>query len=334
VPHEEGTLQGSPDVATIKDPFVPPRSAADTVEKPQAWPLIPDGSPVEPLSAVDGDGCEGGLRRDQQPDASRHAGAGSLIVVNMGIMAISHVTIEGQRWIELSDKVLYVGVDPVVERWIGTRGATPVSLNGLGDPNKSALQIGNELVEQTLDYVRAGLSVCAAFHGHSTAFRYAAHESIRRCRAEGYRAAMLPGVSPEDCLIADLGLDLTHGGCQIFDCCDFLERRRQPDTSAGLILSLPSLVGDTNNDTNSDPISCDPALVAVLRAAYGPDHEVILHGPAQYAVCDPIIRRCRVAQLAGADITAVSSLYVPPKRAPAEQPDSLRLVRAGVDAPR
>ncbi len=334
MPHDDGKSQGLPDVATItlKDPFGPPRRAAVPAGKAQTRPPVPDGSPAELISALDGDGCDGGLRRDQRQDARKRAGAGSLIVVNMGIMAVSHVTIEGQRWIEQSDKVLYFGADPVAERWIGTRNATPVSLKGLGDPNKSTLQIGNELVEQTLDYVRAGHSVCAAYHADSAASRYAAHELIRRCRAEGYLAAMLSGVSPEDCLIADLGLDLTYTGCQIFDCCDFLERRRQPDTSAGLILSLPRLVADTNGGANSDPICCDPALVAVLRAAYGPAHGVILHGPAQYAVCNPVIRHCRVGQLARAEVAGVSSLYVPPKRAAAPQPDALRPMVAGLDA--
>lgn len=316
----------------LRDPFAPPQHVRDPAVPPPGRPPMPGGFSTEPVAAVDGEGCEGGLRRHQQREASKHNGPGSLIVVDIGITAVNHVTIEGQRWIEQSDRVLYFGADPVAERWIGTRNAKLVSLNSFADPSKSALQIVNELVEQTLEYVRAGLSVCAAYHRHSAAASHAAHESMRKCRAEGYRAAMLPGISLEDSLIADLALELRRTGCQIFDCCDFLEQRRQPDMAAGLILWLPSLVRDANSGANGDLIRCDPALAAVLCAAYGPDHEVVLHGPARYAVCDPVIHRCRVGELSRADITAVSSLYVPPKKAPSVQSDALRSIGAGLDA--
>ena len=46
------------------------------------------------------------------------------------------------------------------------------------------------------------------------------------CR-EGFNAQMLAGISAEDCLFADLGLDPGKNGCQSFEATDFLIRRRQ-----------------------------------------------------------------------------------------------------------
>ena len=53
------------------------------------------------------------------------------------------------------------------------------------------------MVDRILASVRDGRRTVAAFYGHPGVFAFATHESIRRARAEGYRARMLPGVSAE-----------------------------------------------------------------------------------------------------------------------------------------
>ena len=63
------------------------------------------------------------------------------------------------------------------------------------------------IVGDILDAVRGGASVCAAFYGHPGIFVTPSHDAVRRARAEGYPARMLPAVSAVDCLFADLGVD-------------------------------------------------------------------------------------------------------------------------------
>jgi precorrin-2 methylase len=63
--------------------------------------------------------------------------------------------------------------------------------------------------------VREGLNVCAAFYGHPGVFVYASHQSIRLARAEGFEAQMLPGISAEDCVFADLGIDPENMGVRV-----------------------------------------------------------------------------------------------------------------------
>ena len=63
------------------------------------------------------------------------------------------------------------------------------------------------MVEELLEPVRRGRRVCAAFYGHPGVFVTPSHEAIRQARAEGFPARMLPAVSAEDCLFADLGID-------------------------------------------------------------------------------------------------------------------------------
>jgi hypothetical protein len=330
MPHSEGNPPRTS--LDVKDPFLPPRLTHPSSGGVWARLRMPRSSPAVPATsttanartsrslAEDERGGEEAAFLDQRDEARSQASVGSLVVVGTGIMAVNHMTIEALRWIKQSDKILFFGVDPVTERWIRKLNANVASLNSLGHQHKSALQTGNEIVERTLEYVRAGLSVCAAYCGRSAVCAYAPYESIKRCRAEGYRAAMAPGVSVEDCLFADLGLDPMHAGCQIYESTDFLARRRQLDTSAGLILWFVGCLGDTVPDDNAGHFCCHSPLVEALVALYGAEHEVILYEPARYSVCDPIIQRYTIGQLGGASVTAMSSLIVPPKEGVAANP--------------
>ncbi len=220
---------------------------------------------------------------------------GSLVVVSVGVMAVNHVTVEAQGWIKHADKVFCWGVDPVTERWIAR-------LN----ENIQSLESAKALGKQALELVRAGLTVCAVHAGDTATWR----EDIRMCRAQGLRTVIVPGISMEDCLFSDLGIDLGRDGVQIYGATEFLTQRRVPVVSAGLVLRLAGCTGDPAYG------ACDPSLVEVLAEQYGREYEAILYEPALYAVCEPLIRRCRIGDLARAAVTAHTSLFVPPKEPP------------------
>src|SRR3970282_2169154 len=88
-----------------------------------------------------------------------------------------------------------------------------------------------EMADRILSAVRAGAQVCAAFYGHPGVFVRPSHDAIRRAPREGFPARMLPGVSAEDCLVADLGVNPGEIGSQSFEATDFLGYRRRFDSS-------------------------------------------------------------------------------------------------------
>jgi hypothetical protein len=227
-----------------------------------------------------------------RPDAVVKSRTGSLVVLSAGVMAVNHVTVEAQGWIKYADKVFCWGVDPVTERWIA-------SLN----KNVKSLDSAEALGKLALEFLHAGLVVCAVHEGGTATWR----EEIQMCRAEGLRAVVVPGVSTEDCLFSDLGIDPLRDGVQIYGATDFLAQCREPDVSAGLVLRLTGCIGDPALG------ACHPSLVEVLAGRYGKEHEAILYEPARYAVCEPLIRRYQIGDLGNAAITAHTSLFVPPK---------------------
>jgi hypothetical protein len=163
--------------------------------------------------------------------------------------------------------------------------------------------------------VRKGLTVCTAFYGHPGAVVYPGHEAIRIARKEGHRAKMLPGISAQDCLIADVGIDLAYGS-QSFEATDFLLRKRNIDTSSSLVLWQIVSIGVSTFERKQE--CWNPkgfrVLVDVLMKMYGPRHEVVLYEASIYPTCDPVIQRVFLKNLPDCRVTPASMLYVPPLR--------------------
>ncbi len=243
--------------------------------------------------------------------------AGWLVVVGTGIKLVAHVTREAEQWIRMADKVLHVVADPAVDEWIGQLNPSAECLNTLYGEGKPRRQTYDEMVERILEAVRAGHRVCAVFYGHPGVFVYPSHRAVRLAREEGFRAWMTPAVSAEDCLVSDLGLDPARYGCQSYEATGFLVRRRIVDPNAALILWQIGVIGDQSvrepGTFNREGIA---ALIEVLSESHGPEHPVTVYRAAQWPIGRPHIETVPVTRLLDADITPLSTLYVPPRGEP------------------
>jgi Tetrapyrrole (Corrin/Porphyrin) Methylases len=226
------------------------------------------------------------------------------------------VTPEAASAIELADEVVYLVTQPLTAQWIERTNPRSRSLDSLYAPGKPRRETYAEMVEELLKPVRAGRDVCAAFYGHPGVFVNPGHEAIRRARAEGYRARMLPGVSALDCLVADLGIDPAVTGLQSYEATDFVVHRRRPDTAATLVLWQIGVVGELDYATG--PRRENLALVVDrLARAYPREHEVIVYEASPYPlVADPFVLRLPLEELTGARVPLLATLVVPPTRKP------------------
>jgi len=241
--------------------------------------------------------------------------AGSLIVVGTGIGLYGQTTLEARTHIEGADKVFYLVADPVTSSWISELNPTAESLFRFYGRDKDRLTTYLEMTEHVLAGVRSDQNVCCVFYGHPGVFVFPSHEAIIRARAEGYSARMLPAVSAEDCLFADLGIDPGRAGCQSYEATDFLVHSRKTDVTSVLVLWQIGVVGEINyglSQTNSKI----QVLTETLLMQYPSDHEVIVYQASQYPVCDPVMDRVSLSMLPNANITAISTLVVPPVSLP------------------
>lgn len=238
---------------------------------------------------------------------------GSLTVVGTGYLAAGQVTAEAEGCIRTADKCLYLVSDPVTAVWIQRLNPTAESLQDAYAPGKRRRESYREMVERMLTPVRQGLDVCAAFYGHPGVFAFPSHEAIRQARANGFEARMFPGVSAEDCLFADLGLDPATHGCQSFEATDFLIRRRRFEPSSNLILWQIGAIGvATYEGEDLWSRAGLRVLVEVLLQHYPAGHETVVYEAAVYPVCDPLILRVPLGSLAESRVSVISTLYVPP----------------------
>jgi uncharacterized protein YabN with tetrapyrrole methylase and pyrophosphatase domain len=238
---------------------------------------------------------------------------GSLTVVGTGIRLGVHLTPEARTAIDTSDELLYLASEPLTEQWLQGLHERSINLGSeyrVGEPREA---IYERIVERLLEPVRAGRRVTAAFYGHPGVYVRPSHEAVRRARAEGHEARMLPAVSAEDCLFADLGVDPASTGCASYDATDFLLRNPPVDTAGGLLLWQISVIGDaTAVDEAALRLDNVPALVDRLAQHYPREHEVVVYEASPYPIGSALIERVPLDRLAGAGLTPLSTLYVPP----------------------
>jgi len=234
------------------------------------------------------------------------------VVVGTGIRAARHTTPEARREIESAESLFYLVADPLSERWIKTLNRNARSLDDCyvsGEPRMGAYR---RMIARILASVRTGSKVCVVFYGHPGVFVFPSHEAIRRVRAAGFDARMLPGISAEDCLFADLGIDPARSGCQSFEATDFLLFRRRFDPTSALVLWQAGVIGNLNYGPRRVRTGLR-ALARYLEPVYGRGHEVVIYEASLLPVLKSIIRSTTIGRLADAEVGSSATLFVPPK---------------------
>lgn len=260
--------------------------------------------------------------RSRQRGTVRHRGKGSLVVVGTGLNAARHLTPESRVEISRADRVFYLVSDPLSEKWIKNLRPTARSLSSCYVPGGPRMAAYQRMIEEILAPVRSGRRVCAAFYGHPGVAALPSHEAIRRARKEGFDAEMLPGISAEDCMFSELGIDPARSGCQSYEATDFLVYRRKVDPSSALVLWQAGVVGNPNYGKRPARSGLR-VLARRLARVYGRRHEVVLYEASLLPVIPSTIRSTTVEELPTAGVKRGMTLFIPP-RAHAPDPQMLR----------
>lgn len=235
---------------------------------------------------------------------------GSLVVVGTGI-GFARITLEARAAIEAAEEVLYLVPDPISATGIEALNPRARSLHDLYEEGESHRAAYERMAEAILEPVRGGKRVCAAFYGHPGVFVLPAHDAITRARAEGFDATMQPGVSAENCLVADLGLDPARHGLQSYEASDFLSRRPAVEPTTALVLWQIGVVGArTHSATVSAPDLGE--LVELLLEHYPAGHPAVVYEASSYPGVAPLIESVRIDEFLADAVTPASTLYVPP----------------------
>lgn len=236
-----------------------------------------------------------------------------LTLVGTGYRVAGQVTPETRVTMETAEVLFYLVTDPATGAWLRGLNARASSLQDCYREGEDGAVAARRMAERIVAPLREARSVCAAFSGHPAVMVHAARLAAEQARAEGFALSMLPAISCEDCLFADLGVDPAVPGRVLFDATDFLLRPRDFDTTAALVLLQVGAVGlrdyRSGREPNRDGLR---VLAEALRRWYPAEHPVVLYEAGTLPPFDPTIVRVTLAELGEAPASVVSTLYVPP----------------------
>jgi precorrin-6B methylase 1 len=236
-----------------------------------------------------------------------------LTIVGTGIAGPGQVTVEARGAISYAEVVFALLADPLTQAWLKELRPDVIDLSGEYAAGRARLESYQRMVDRILEPVRRSKRVCAVFYGHPGVFAIPSHHAIRVARQEGFSARMLPGISAEDCLFADLGVDPGRFGCQSFEATDFLVHRRRFDPAAGLILwQIGVMAVEDHRDDLLWNIDGLRVLVEVLLENYPPSHEVVVYEATTLPLFGPKVVTVRLEMLPLAPVTALSTLWIKP----------------------
>jgi precorrin-6B methylase 1 len=237
---------------------------------------------------------------------------GSLACVGLGMTLGSHLTPLARSHIEQADVVFAALSDSVVEMWLERMHPDVRSLQPYYQEGKSRLKTYRQWVEVMMAEVRAGKRVCGVFYGHPGIFAWSPHKAVEAARAEGFQAHMEPGISAEDCLYADLGIDPGRYGCQHFEASQLVFYERRIDAMGYVVLWQVGLVGDRSLGRFKTGPEYRQVLVDVLGQDYPLDHEVIIYRGATLPIEQPRVRRVLLRELPHVPLTTEETVVLPP----------------------
>eukprot|EP01113_Clastostelium_recurvatum_P029075 TRINITY_DN350_c1_g1_i4.p1 TRINITY_DN350_c1_g1~~TRINITY_DN350_c1_g1_i4.p1 ORF type:complete len:769 (+),score=175.33 TRINITY_DN350_c1_g1_i4:58-2364(+) len=240
---------------------------------------------------------------------------GTLILVGTGIKGIAQLTEEAAQHMKAADIVFYMVAEQLSEQWIRANHPDARDLYIWYASDKARIDTYSQMRLEMVNEVKKGKHVVGVFYGHPGVFVMPAHKALLEAKYYNFYAKMLAGVSAEDCLFADLGVDPALPGYQTFEATDMLLYQRTIDPHMHVVVWQVGCVGLSGfsftkfNNHNFD------VLVDVLTEVYGGDYELYNYVAAQFPGQDAFISKVAIKDLKENMVTSISTFYIPPKTA-------------------
>lgn len=236
----------------------------------------------------------------------------SLTIVGTGIKTISHITTEARACVENADKLFYLVNEPMLDEWLAHQNQDAESLLPLYDQFPERTQNYHAIAQHVVNALDKNKSVCLALYGHPMVFCDVATYAIKKAKAAGYETMILPGISAEDCLFADLQIDPSSCGCVTYEATDLLLYRRPLNPLSHLLIWQVGMIGGLGRIDYHDNAKGIGLLKQYLQTMYPLDHPITAYEAAQYPHFKPIIQYATLVDLPKMELSPITTLYVPP----------------------
>lgn len=235
-----------------------------------------------------------------------------LSLIGCGIKIIAHLTKEAESHIKKAEIVLFLVNEPVMEEWINVHAQKAQNLAGLYFSKKNRAASYRLITQEILLALECYEFVCVVFYGHPTVFALPGLGAIQKAKELGVETKIIPAISAEDCLFADLEIDPGDCGCYSVEATDLLVYQRHPDTSSHLLVWQVGMLGNLGHESllKTDAIEL---FVEYLLKFYNENHEVVIYEASIYPGLACVIKKYMLKELSGQSISKIATLYIPPE---------------------
>ena len=236
----------------------------------------------------------------------------SLTIVGAGIKAISHLSMEALTYISSADKVLFLINEPILKDWIFKKNKNSECLNTQTNHLKLRIDRYKKMAELILENLNIYQNICVLIYGHPLVFARPALFAAKQAKIAGYHVTVLPGISAEDCLLADLLIDPSDAGCQSYEATDLLLRKHKLNQTSHLLIWQVGFIGCTDDINQYDNSIGLQLLKEYLLNFYKKNHSITFYEAAIYPHMMPKIHHTALKMLTEIPLSSLTTLYIPP----------------------
>jgi uncharacterized protein YabN with tetrapyrrole methylase and pyrophosphatase domain len=221
-----------------------------------------------------------------------------IAIVGLGTVGVHQLTREAEETLRRSRHVFLLDGGFGVAEYLERLGPKITTFSSTG---RSPSGLHQEIAAAVLAAAQTAPPVSFATRGHPRIGGGHAALIERGAASLGLRVAMLPGISPLDTLLADLGIDPTREGLQVFDADDLLVQRRPVLTDVPCLLSLA-------------PGTAPDDLRRHLLQFYPPEHTIVIAAPRTFLFLSPVLAQGPLTDLAAllSRVDGAQTVYLPP----------------------
>jgi uncharacterized protein YabN with tetrapyrrole methylase and pyrophosphatase domain len=236
-----------------------------------------------------------------------------LVLTGSGIKTISHLSLEAKQSIENANHVLFLVNEPVMEQYIKKLNNEHENLEDLyfkaSTREEAYTNITDKIVSSCLN--KKG-QTCVVIYGHPTVFAKPGLDAVKKLKAISIKSHILPAISTEDCLFADLEINPGLQGCLSIDATEFLLRNYSNTPYSHLVLWQPGMIGSKTHEFHSMRKQLLSSLYKKLNCCYPKEHPIVLYEAAIYPGLKPLIQQTALYNLPEYDFNTLTTLYIPP----------------------
>lgn len=234
-----------------------------------------------------------------------------------GIKSLSHITKEFVSALRSADNTLYLVNEPLLEEWIQRESNSSENLRDIYYSFSSRYESYRNITEKILSELKIHREVFVVFYGHPTLLAKSTVDAANKAKRDfSCEVVVLPGISSQDCLFADLLINPGDYGCCSVEATNFLSNGVSILPSMHVIIWQPGLLGQLGHEKNMHANARDEKYFqfkSKLLDYYPESHEVVLYEASLFPNIAPRIERVKLSTIdGGCPLNDMTTLYIPP----------------------